>query len=85
MAKVHGNLVHYQVLLSPGRAALLEREAGKRGVRASALLRQWAYQGLRQCCDEADYRLAEAQDAVVRRQGIQNQVVGRRAQRTSQA
>lgn len=84
MTKEHGNRAHYQVLLSPGLAALLDREAASRGMRSSALLREWAYQGLRQCCDATAYRLAEAQDVAMRRQGIQNQVAGRRAQRLRQ-
>lgn len=84
MVKAHGNRAHYQLLLSPGMAALLDREAARRGLRSTALLREWAYQGLRRCCEGAEYRLAEAQDAALRKQGIRNQVVGRQAQRARQ-
>jgi hypothetical protein len=78
MAKAHGNKVHYQVLLDVNRAKLLDEAAEKQGMRSSALLRMWTYQGLQAYVDGATYRLAEAQDAAVRRSGIQNQVNARR-------
>lgn len=77
MAKRHGNKVHYQVLLDPHRAELLEQMAEQQGARPSWLLRDVAYNALRLAYGTATYGLAEAEDAAVRKQSIRNQVSGR--------
>lgn len=85
MAKVHGNKRHYQVLLDPERAGLLERLADQRGLRPAALMRTFVYAALKREAGAAAYKVAEAQDAATRRAGIANQVKGRCGFDTEQA
>lgn len=85
MAKVHGNKRHYQVLLDPERAGLLERLADQRGLRPAALMRTFVYAALKREAGAAAYKVAEAQDAATRRTGIANQVKGRCGFDTEQA
>lgn len=85
MAKVHGNKRHYQVLLDPERAGLLERLADQRGLKAAALVRTFVYAALKREVGAAAYRVAEAQDAASRRTSIANQVKGRCGFDTEQA
>lgn len=77
MAKRHGNKRHFQVLLDPHRAALLEGIAAERGVRPSSLMRDLLYSAAKRLSGASEYGLAEAEDAAVRRQSIQNQVRAR--------
>lgn len=77
MTKWHGNKVHYQVLLDPHRAELLEKMAEEQGVRTSGLLRDVAYSALRRAYGAAAYGVAEAEDMTLRKQSIRNQVSGR--------
>lgn len=81
MVKVHGQKRHYQVLLDPGRAQLLEDLAAERGERSTALARELIYAGLQRLSDSATYALRLAEDEATRRQGIANQVSGRRQRR----
>ena len=77
MTKIHGNKIHYQILLDPHRAALLEKLAAGKGVRTTALVRDMVYRALQRGTDGAAYGLAAAKDQALHRQGIQNQVQGR--------
>jgi hypothetical protein len=77
MAKVHGSKRHYQLLLDPHRAELLEDLAAAQGKRPAALARELVYSAIKRSTESATYHLAEAQDQALRRTSIQNQVRGR--------
>lgn len=77
MAKAHGNKRHYQLLLDPHRAGLLEDLAAEQGKRPAALVRELVYAAIKRSSEAATYHLAEAQDQALRRVSIQNQVRGR--------
>lgn len=77
MAKVHGSKRHYQLLLDPHRAELLEDLAAAQGKRPAALARELVYSAIKRSTEAATYHLAEAQDQALRRTSIQNQVRGR--------
>lgn len=48
MARLHGNKRYYQVLLDDDRAQEVEAEAARKGVRVTALMREWIYEKLKQ-------------------------------------
>ncbi len=77
MTKIHGNKVHYQILLDPNRAALLEKLAQDKGLRPTALVREMVYKAIQRGTSGAAYDLALAKDQVLQRQSIQNQVQAR--------
>lgn len=77
MTKTHGNKRHYQVLLDPHRADLLEQLAADAGMRPAAYARELLYAAVRRSTTVVEYGLAEARDQALRREGIRNQVRGR--------
>ena len=48
MARLHGNKRYYQVLLDDDRAQEVEAEATRKGIRVTALMREWIYQKLKE-------------------------------------
>ena len=77
MTKAHGTKQHFQVLLDPHRAALLELEARRRGFKAAAYARELIYTELERTAGDREYQAAFTQDADERRAAIQRQVEGR--------
>ena len=77
MTKTHGTKQHFQVLLDPHRAALLEVEAMRRGYKAAAYARELIYTELERTAGELDYQAAFTRDADERKAAIQRQVDGR--------
>lgn len=77
MAKHHGVKKHYQVLLDPNRADLVDKEAAKRGLKSTAYIRQVVYEELERVVEASVYGLAVAEDAVELRAAIKRQVEGR--------
>lgn len=76
MSTKHGNKRHFQVLLDPARAELLERVASENEVRAAELIRSMVYASLRRI-EPDDYAEAEPKDAATWRQSVQNRIEGR--------
>ena len=86
MTKAHGTKQHFQVLLDPHRAALLELEARRRWFKAAAYARELIYTELERTAGEREYQAAFTQDADERRAAIQRQVEGRlKGRKTSTA
>lgn len=77
MTKAHGTKQHFQVLLDPHRAGLLELEARRRGFKAAAYARELIYTELERTAGDREYQAAFTQDADERRAAIQRQVEGR--------
>jgi hypothetical protein len=77
VTKTHGTKQHFQVLLDPHRAALLEQEAVRRGFRAAAYARELIYTELERTAGSGKYEAALTQDAEERKAAIQRQVEGR--------
>ena len=77
--KIHGSKRHYQVLVGPERAVLLDRVAEKEGKRTTALIRDLLYEFLQGVYTKAEYQEAADADQVVRAEAIQRQTEGRRA------
>jgi len=81
----HGQRYYAQVLLQPARYKLLENLAKERGIRPTALIREFTYNSLERELPASVYKRAEAEDDATWRQTILNRVEGRRAARTEQA
>ena len=77
MTKTHGTKQHFQVLLDPHRAALLEAEAMRRGFKAAAYARELIYTELERTAGNGEYEVAFTQDVEERKAAIQRQVEGR--------
>ena len=76
MSRNHGNKRHFQILLDPARAELLERIASENEARATQLIRDMVYASLRRI-EPDDYAEAEIKDAASWQQSVQNRVEGR--------
>lgn len=86
MTKPHGTKKHFQVLIDPNRAALLELEATRRGFKAAAYARELIYTELERIAGNREYQAAFTLDADERRAAIQRQVEGRlKGRKTSPA
>jgi hypothetical protein len=46
MPRLHGNKRYYQILLDPDKAEVIDEQAAKEKVRATALIRKWIYERL---------------------------------------
>jgi len=46
MPRLHGNKRYYQILLDPDKAEVIDEQATKEKVRATALIRKWIYERL---------------------------------------
>ena len=46
MSRLHGNKRYFQLLLDPERAEVIDQEAARKKVRATALIREWIYEKL---------------------------------------
>jgi hypothetical protein len=46
MSRLHGNKRYFQLLLDPERAEVIDQEAAREKVRATALIREWIYEKL---------------------------------------
>lgn len=73
-----GQKIYYQLLIDPARARLLNRIAEEQGLRPTALMRQFVYDGLYCSVQTQDYQAAFEEDAVTRQRSIKRQVEGRR-------
>ena len=80
MSQPHGNKRYLQVLIDPNRALLLDEYAKKKGIKASAAMRELLYAQLA-VEFPAKYPQAEAIDKKIWDQSIANRVAGRMAAR----
>ena len=63
MTKPHGTKKHFQVLIDPNRAELLELEAARRGFKAAAYAREMIYTELERTAGDREYQAAFTLDA----------------------
>ena len=81
MASQHGNRLHVQVLFEPGRANLFLKLADKLDIKPSFLLRNLAYQYIKDNSDESDLAEAEALDQAKRQEAINARLEGKAKKR----
>lgn len=74
---MHGAKRHYQVLIDPARAALLDRVAEKEGKRTTALIRDLLHDFLRGVYTKAEYQEAVDADQANRANAVRRQTEGR--------
>lgn len=79
----HGQKRYLQVLLDPARAALLDGLAKGKGVRTTALMRDWIYERLQQTYSKDAYQRAYEEDMQTRTESVNRQVEGRRKRKGS--
>ena len=83
---MHGAKRHYQVLIDPARADLLDRVAGKEGKRTTALIRDLLHEFLQGVYTKAEYQEALDADQATRADAVRRQTDGRlRARQTESA
>jgi hypothetical protein len=80
---MHGAKRHYQVLIDPARADLLDRVAVKEGKRTTALIRDLLHEFLQGVYTNAEYQEALDADQTTRADAVRRQTDGRiRARKT---
>ena len=72
----HGSKIYCQLLLDSNRYKLAEELAAKRGVRVTAMLREFVYTTLSQIVPE-EYGAAEEADKAAWAESVQRRVQGR--------
>ena len=77
MAQIHGRKAYFQVLLDPHRAALIEAEAEKAGIRSTAWIRDAVYSVLERKLPASIYKEAVAQDDASWKASVRRRVEGR--------
>ena len=77
MAQIHGRKAYFQVLLDPHRAALIEAEAEKAGIRSTAWIREAVYSVLERKLPASIYKEAVAQDDASWKASVRRRVEGR--------
>ena len=77
MSHRHGNKFHYQLLLDPFRAHLVDKMASKNGIRASALIREIVYDFLKRNMPIDIYSEAMQRDQETWAQSVKNRIAGR--------
>lgn len=77
MAQIHGRKAYFQVLLDPHRAALIEAEAEKAGMRSTAWIRDAVYSVLERKLPASVYKEAVAQDDASWKASVRRRVEGR--------
>jgi hypothetical protein len=77
MAVRQGGKYYAQILLDVHRYQLIEQLAEKEGVRPTALIRRFAYEGLQRSVPPADYSAAEDADQALWATSVQRRVLGR--------
>jgi hypothetical protein len=77
MAQIHGRKAYFQVLLDPHRAALIEAEAEKAGIRSTAWIRDAVYSVLERKLPASVYKEAVAQDDASWKASVRRRVEGR--------
>lgn len=83
---MHGAKRHYQVLIDPARADLLDRAAEKEGKRTTALIRDLLHDFLQGVYTKAEYQKALDADQDTRTRAVRRQTEGRlRARKTESA
>lgn len=83
---MHGAKRHYQVLIDPARADLLDRVAEKEGKRTTALIRDLLHDFLQGVYTKAEYQKALDADQDTRTRAVRRQTEGRlRARKTESA
>ena len=83
---MHGAKRHYQVLIDPARADLLDRVAEKEGKRTTALIRDLLHDFLQGMYTKAEYQKALDADQDTRARAVRRQTEGRlRARKTESA
>ena len=85
MATKHGNRVYIQLLLEPFRGQLLLDLAEEKGVKASALIREIAYEYIAQNVGEEKYIEALARDKQKWQEAVDARLVGRAKSRRAKA
>lgn len=74
---MHGAKRHYQVLIDPARAELLDRAAEKEGKRTTALIRDLLHDFLQGVYTKAEYQKAVDADQATRANAVRRQTDGR--------
>jgi hypothetical protein len=77
MAQIHGRKAYFQVLLGPHRAALIEAEAEKAGIRSTAWIRDAVYSMLERKLPASVYKEAAAEDEASWKASVRRRVEGR--------
>jgi hypothetical protein len=77
MAVRQGGKYYAQILLDVNRYQLIEKLAEKEGIRPTALIRRFAYEGLQRNVPASDFNAAEAADGAVWAKSVQRRVLGR--------
>lgn len=72
-----GGKYYAQVLIDVNRYRLMEELAEKEGVKTTALIRQFAYEGLKRHTSASDYNVAEAADNALWAASVKRRVLGR--------
>lgn len=81
----HGQKRYLQVLLDPARAELLDRLAGEKDVRVTALVRDMVYEALEARFVAEVYQAAVSRDAETKAAAVQRQVDGRKRRKQLRA
>ena len=72
----HGSKMYCQLLLDSNRYKLAENLAAERGVRVTAMLREFVYSALSQIQPQ-EYDIAKAEDEAAWKESVQRRVEGR--------
>jgi hypothetical protein len=72
-----GGKYYTQILLDVNRYKLMEEIAEREGIKTTALIRQFAYEGLRRRASAAEYNAAEAADNAAWAASVKRRVMGR--------
>jgi hypothetical protein len=72
-----GGKYYAQVLIDVNRYRLMEQLAAEEGIKTTALIRQFAYEGLKRRATASDYNEAEAADNALWAASVKRRVLGR--------